>query len=72
MPTEELDARYKKANDAVEKAMDARDDAIHALVEAEINYDEAIMAWGELDDEIAARDPAHVTDAALKRRRKMN
>ena len=44
--TQTLEARYEKANDAVEKAMERRDDAIHALVEAELNYSEALRRMG--------------------------
>jgi hypothetical protein len=68
--SESLEARYKKANDAVEKAMERRDDAIHELMEAEINYGDALEVWGELHDQIKGHDPA--TEAAWKRRRAMN
>jgi len=69
--SESLEARYKKANDAVEKAMERRDDAIYELMDAEVNYGEALEAWGELHDQIKAHDnPA--TEAALKRRRGMH
>jgi hypothetical protein len=71
MPTEELEARYEKADDAVGEAMEARDDAIHELIEAQVAVDDALDAWAPLYDELKARDPSRVTEAAWKRR-KMN
>jgi hypothetical protein len=70
--TESLEVRYEKANEAVEKAMERRDDAIHALIDAEMKYADALDAWAPLYNQIRAGDSSGVTEAALKRRRKMN
>ncbi len=69
---ETLEERYKKASDAVEKAVELRDGAIRELVEAEMNYGEAVMAWGVLDDEINTRSESRAAAAAWKRRSEIN
>jgi hypothetical protein len=57
MPTEELEARYEKADDAVGEAMEARDDAIHELIEAQVAVDDALDAWAPLYDESKGARP---------------
>jgi hypothetical protein len=57
----------QKANDAVEKALELRDDAIHALIDAEMKYSDALDVWAPLYDEMKARDPSRVTAPPWRR-----
>lgn len=55
-----LEQKLEEASGAVERALEARDDAIHGLMEAEIAYGEAIEVWGALNDKSEAEARAFV------------
>jgi hypothetical protein len=51
-----LEADYAKANARVDAADEARQDAIHALIDAEFAYAELLEVWSPLYERMKARN----------------
>jgi hypothetical protein len=63
----ELEAKFAAANDAVDKALEARDNALDALMTAQFAYHDAIDKWSPLHDRMeAAKKKAAAPDGEAK------